>query len=128
MDHETRLGPTLVTRVRAVAYALREVDANTDTEWIERFALDHDPRRQIAIWEVMALAYSSCVITQELSAEARQEVYSVIVLKSLGETEAHIIEHPGNLLDESDRREILEQFQAAAHTLRAMAESVQEAE
>lgn len=117
MDHSASLSSTLVARIRAIASALHEVEPKTEDEWIAGFAKDWRPEQEIAIWEVMALAYSSFVHGRELSSLAKKDALTVALSKSFGHTDAEVVASPTIALTETDRREVVAHFTAAARAL-----------
>jgi hypothetical protein len=117
MGQHGQLSADLEARVRAIAARLREVYPKTDDEWIEGFALDWMPEREIATWEVMTLAYTSFTGERNLTLPAKEEVLNLALSRSLGRSDSEVQAKATAFLNEDDRREFLAHFSCAVRTL-----------
>jgi hypothetical protein len=111
------LPPELVSRVEQLAQALPDAHPQSLAEWLDGFQRDANPAREIAIWEVIALANSSFAHQRVLSPEERQEALGLLLHISLGEQDSYILEQPLQLLTLDDRKQLLSDFSAARSSL-----------
>ena len=79
--HE-RLSDDLDSRIRAFEEVFREVYPLSHEEWLDGFSRDVTPENEVVIWEDMASAYSRFLATTNLDVEARQEAFSLLLLRS----------------------------------------------
>jgi hypothetical protein len=79
----------LPERIRILKSVLDEVTPRSFDEWLHSFENDGSPEDELLIWECIALTYSTFVETHTLTAEAKEEVISVLLLCSMGMTEEY---------------------------------------
>jgi len=72
----------MVERIKAVQVAFAEVDPTPQEKWIEDFKRDMNPERELAIWEVMARAYTAYTAERNLSLAKRKELFGIILTGS----------------------------------------------
>jgi hypothetical protein len=80
--HE-KLSEEQMERIRTLQATFVEVDGHPLDKWVDDFKRDQDPDKEIRIWERMAKAYRSYCDKHELSAEAKKDVYSVVLMRSM---------------------------------------------
>jgi hypothetical protein len=126
MDSSSPLTANQIARIRAIAGSLREVDPRSEADWIEGFAQDGMPEREICTWEVMALAYSSFTSRRDLSDEAKRAALALALDKSLGRTNDQILTRRADgVLSAADQRIFSDDFAAAQDALTAMDRTAQ---
>ena len=88
----TPLSAAQIARITAVQKTFAEVDSSPLEKWIDDFSRDHDPDREIAIYEAMAQAYAGFCAHHAVSREARGEVYGLVLQRS-GATDDEVMAH-----------------------------------
>ncbi|MGY8771607.1 MAG: hypothetical protein ACKVH8_24590 [Pirellulales bacterium] len=73
----------LITRIKKVHATFADVDESSLDKWIDDFKRDLDPESNIRIWEDMVVAYDSFCKNQDLQLETREEVFKVVLLRSM---------------------------------------------
>ncbi|MBC8754189.1 hypothetical protein H2O64_05865 [Kordia sp. YSTF-M3] len=92
----------------------KEVDPTPKEKWIENFKRDLNPDNEIAIWMMMANAYTSFCKDKTISLATKNEVFKLVLIRSsLPENEV-LQEIDLSYLSEDDAKSIL-----AAYTLDA---------
>lgn len=99
-----------LTRLGKVYDVFAQVDGQPIKVWIDNFKRDIDPDQELAIWEIMASAYSQYCDNRELSLEAKREVYQVVLLRSMV-PEDQVLQHLElKVLSVDDAREVMQGF------------------
>ncbi|HCZ9266003.1 TPA: GIY-YIG nuclease family protein [Vibrio alginolyticus] len=78
----SRLTELQKNRIAIINEVFREVFPNTDEQAYENFSRDHNPDREIKIWEAMAKAYMKVSTSSYVSYEVKEEAYSLLLLRS----------------------------------------------
>lgn len=93
---------------------MQEVDASTLEQTITDFKRDVHPDEEIAVWMNMATAYDKFVTpqTNNMSLESKQEVYNIILLRSMMPAEQVIAEAELKHLTEKELKTILSYYEA----------------
>lgn len=108
-QHES-LTDEQLARLRKIYNVFAEVDGQPIEVWIDNFKRDVDPDQELAVWEIMASAYSQYCDDRELSLEAKQEVYQVVLLRSMV-SEDEVLQHLElEVLSVDDAREVMQGF------------------
>ena len=79
--HETLPQP-LVERIRRLEPVFAEVYPRSHEEWLDGFKRDAEPEVEVAMWEVMASAYSRFTEGRRWSLDAKEEAFGLLVLRS----------------------------------------------
>jgi len=101
-------------RLRELQRTFAEVDPSSLDKWVEDFERDHDPEREIRIYEGMAEAFRSYCNGRNLSSRAKADVYQVVLLRS-GAPDAEVL--PRLKLSElslSDAKDVLRLYKEPA--------------
>lgn len=80
--HEV-LGEELVERISRLQETFEEVDGSSLEEWIDNFRRDLDPESEVLVWEDMAAAYTKYCDGRDLALTEKQDVYSLVLLRSM---------------------------------------------
>lgn len=72
-----------MARIRALQATFVEVDGMTVEKWVDDFKRDLNPDKELMIWEQMAKAYRAYCNGKQLSAEAKKDVYGIVLLRSM---------------------------------------------
>lgn len=112
-----RLSASQKIRIHQIAEEMAEVYPQSDEEWIDGFAADRQPEREIVIWEIVALAYSSFVQARDLSTAAKREVLNLALNRSLGCSEQAVLKKPLAELTGAEREAFLDTFDSVASSL-----------
>jgi hypothetical protein len=72
-----------MARIRAVRATFVDVDGQTLEQWVDNFKRDADPDKELQIFERMAKAYSAFCSGRKLALSAKQDVYRVVLLRSM---------------------------------------------
>lgn len=95
-------------RITSLQKIFVEVDGQTVDQWADSFKRDLDPDRELAIWERMAAAYSRyCDKHQQLSLDAKNEVYKVVLLRSMASPSDVIARLDLKVLTQQDARDVM---------------------
>src|SRR5262249_20201734 len=89
IQHDS-LTPTQLARIGTLQQVFSDVDETSLDKWIEDFKRDQDLEREIRIYEGMAEAYRAYCADKTLTAQAKRDVYQVVLLRS-GRQEAEVI-------------------------------------
>ena len=81
IQHE-ELSREQLERVAKLHRMFSEVDSSPLEKWIDNFKRELDPDSELALWERMASAYTGYCSRRNLSLEAKQDVYQVVLLRS----------------------------------------------
>jgi len=82
------LTESLIERIKAFLLILREVDplASSLEESIDDFLRDHNPEREIAVWEKIAERYQKSVEQKpDMTSEQKKELYAMLLRQSMDE-------------------------------------------
>jgi len=80
-----------MARIRTLQTTFVEVDGQTVEQWVDNFKRDADPDKELRVWERMSKAYQAYCVGRTLSADAKQDVYRVVLLRSMA-SEQDVIE------------------------------------
>jgi hypothetical protein len=72
-----------MARIRSLRATFAEVDGQTVEQWADGFKRDVDPDKELRVWERMAKAFRAYCDGRKLSPEAKQDVYLVVLLRSM---------------------------------------------
>lgn len=72
-----------MTRIRALQAVFIEADGQSVEQWVDSFKRDADPDKELRVWERMAKAYRAYCEGKQLSAEAKKDVYRIVLLRSM---------------------------------------------
>ena len=98
-------------RISALQKVFVEIDGQTIDQWADNFKRDLNPDSELAIWERMANAYSSyCGKHEQLTLDAKKEVYKVVLLRSMASPEDVIARLELAILTEQDARDVMAGF------------------
>ena len=81
-----------MARIRALQATFVEVDGQTVEQWVDNFKRDADPDKELRIWERMSKAFRAFCDGRKLSPEAKKDVFSVVLLRSMA-SEQDVLEH-----------------------------------
>jgi hypothetical protein len=94
-------------RVRRLHATFAEVDAFRLEERIVEVAAHRDAERELATWERMAAAYERFTAGRELSLQARNEAFKIVLLRSMS-SEREVLRHQRlRVLSREDAIEIM---------------------
>jgi len=110
VQHE-QLTAAQVERIKKLQQTFSEVDPNPLEKWVDDFKRDHDPEREIRIYEGMAAAYGAYCTGRTLTPLAKKDVYQVVLLRS-GAPDAEVLPRLKlSTLSVDDAKEILRLYQ-----------------
>jgi hypothetical protein len=104
------LTPEQMTRIRRLQAVFAEVDGQSVEQWVDNFKRDFDPDRELAVWERMADAYTRYCSNRTLSAEAKQDVFKVVLLRSMAPEYEVLPRLKLSVLTKADAAEIMRGF------------------
>jgi hypothetical protein len=84
--HET-LSEQQLARIRRIKETFAEVDNRTLDKWIDGFRREPNIEREMGLCELMAMAYSRYVESHTLTLEGKNEVFKVVILRSMASEE-----------------------------------------
>jgi hypothetical protein len=94
-------------RIKTLQQTFAEVDESPLDEWIDNFKRDADPNREIMIWERIAEAYTRYCSQHPLTIEAKKEVHSMLLIRSMVSEEEALKQIKPKLLTIADAKEIM---------------------
>jgi hypothetical protein len=94
-------------RIKTLQQTFAEVDQSPLDEWIDNFKRNADPNREIMIWERIAEAYTRYCSQHPLTVEAKKEVHSILLTRSMVSEEEAIKQIKLKLLTIADAKEIM---------------------
>lgn len=110
--HE-QLSADQMERIKKLHQTFHEVDSSPLEKWVDDFKRDANPDREIRIYEGMAEAYTAYCAGRDLTLQAKQDVYRVVLLRS-GAPDAEVLPHLKlNALSMDDAKEILKLYKDA---------------
>jgi hypothetical protein len=80
-----------VERIKKFREVFADIDELSLETWMDNFKRDLDPDKEIAIWEHIAGTYQSYCSERVLSKEAKKEVQSILLLRSLTASEEEVL-------------------------------------
>jgi hypothetical protein len=96
-----------MARVRKLVDALREVDHSPLEKWVDDFKRDLNPDNEIEIWEAIAKAYASFTGSRSLDQSAKEEVFKLLLLRSMMTPDEALRRVKLKALSEKDARDVL---------------------
>jgi hypothetical protein len=100
-----------MARLEQIHQTFAEVDGFTLDKRLDDFKRDHDPDRELAVWERMTRAYQRFVASRnDLSLEAKKEVYRVVLLRSMATEEEVLARQKNSVLSQDDARTIMRDY------------------
>ena len=76
----------LVERIKSLRKVLSEVEPSSLDETLDGFKRDANPEREVVVWERISRAYETYIADKIFSIEVKKEVFSILLLISMGET------------------------------------------
>ncbi|WP_396160089.1 hypothetical protein [Flavobacterium sp.] len=100
-----------IQRIASLQKVFVEIDGQTVAQWADNFIRDLNPDSELALWERMATAYSRyCDKHKQLTLAAKNEVYKVILLRSMASPDDVIARLELTILTKQDARDVMEGF------------------
>lgn len=99
-----------IERIEALHRTFAEVDEQTLEEWIDNFKRDLNLEEELAIWERVANAYSKYCESRELSLDAKQDVYSVVLSRSTAAPDEVVKMLDLTAISEQDARDVMAEY------------------
>lgn len=105
---------TFASRVHAVAEALREPIPKSPKQWFDELSATPDPEQGLAVWEIVAFAYSAFFEARTPTAKAKDQAIRVLLDCSAGYSETRIHQQAYKSLSIAEIRSLMEHYCAAA--------------
>jgi hypothetical protein len=94
-------------RIKTLQQTFAEVDETPLDEWIDNFKRNADPNREIMVWERIAEAYTRYCSLHPLTVEAKKEVFSILVTRSMVSEDEALKQIKPKLLTINDAKEVM---------------------
>jgi hypothetical protein len=107
-----QLSPDFIAHVGRIKAILDEVEPKSMDDWIEGFALEGNPARELFVWECIANTYNAVTHDCALTPEAKQEAFMLAFHCSFGD--AHAEASACRYLHPDAAAEIVARYRAAA--------------
>ena len=108
--HE-QLSREQLERIAKLHRIFSEVDSSPLEKWIDNFKRDMDPDSELALWERMAKAYAGYCSRRNLSLDAKQDVYQVLLLRSTTPDAEKVLEYLNlKVLTPAEARDVMKLF------------------
>jgi len=105
-----QLSEQQLSRIKALQETFAEVDPQPLEKWIDDFKRDQNPDAELEVYESMASAYTTYCSTRKLSLEEKNEVYSIVLMRSAA-TDGEVLTHiNARFLQESEVKEVLKGY------------------
>jgi hypothetical protein len=101
------LSADLVARITRLHDTFAEVDPTPLSKWIDDFKHDEHPDREVRIYEAMGRAYTAYCTNHPLTADAKREVYGVVLARSAAPDEEALKSVTLQQLSIDDARDIV---------------------
>ena len=109
IQHE-QLSEEQLNRITKLHQTLAEVDKSSLETWIDNFKRDANPDSEIAIWERVAKAYTNYCSQRELTAEAKNDVFQILLLRSMSSDEEAVKTLKLKVLSADEARKIMRAY------------------
>jgi len=98
-------------RIAKLHRIFSEVDSSPLEKWIDNFKRDLEPDSELALWERMAEAYTGYCSKRNLSLDAKQDVYQVLLLRSTTPDAEKVLEYLNlKMLTPAEARDVMKLF------------------
>lgn len=97
-------------RIKRLRQTFADVDESSLETWIDNFKRDANPDTEIAVWERIARAYQAYCSERDLSIEAKKEVQTVLLLRSMTSEEEVLKGSKLKLLSAEDAKEVMKRY------------------
>lgn len=111
--HET-LPPALLKRIKATTDTFEIVDGISYEKAVDLYKRDIDPESNLVIFEEMARIYNIYCKEKCSSAAERMDVYKVLLLRSMFNSEQALARFQPNVISKSDAKKIINQYKLEA--------------
>jgi hypothetical protein len=111
------LTPAQVQRITKVQQALKEVDRSPLKQWVDNFKRDVNPDDEIELWEVIAAAYTAYTANRSLGAEAKKDVFLILLLRSAAPEAEVLRKLKLKVLSQAEAREVLALYQGPSRPI-----------
>ncbi|MBC7933526.1 MAG: hypothetical protein H7Z38_23445 [Rubrivivax sp.] len=105
-----RLSEEQLNRIKKLHKTFAEVDKSSLETWINNFKRDANPDSEIAIWERVAKSYTDYCSQRELTAEAKDDVFQVLLLRSMSSDEEAVKTLKLKVLSADEARKIMREY------------------
>lgn len=106
----TQLTEKQLERIRKLHQSFVDVDNSSLETWIDNFKRDTNPDNEIAIWERVAAAYTKYCSQRQLTVEAKKEVHSILLLRSMTPESEVLSQIKLAVLTTEDAKEVLKLY------------------
>ena len=107
--HES-LTEAQLARIDRIRQTFAEVETSPRDKWIDDFKRDFDLEAELDVWDRMGDAYTRYVRSHPLSAEAKHEVFKVVLMRSTAPAEEVLPRLELKVLTKDDAAEIMRGF------------------
>ncbi|MDI3283649.1 Fic family protein [Polyangium sp. 15x6] len=119
---QSSLTPEQIKRIEAVQKVFAAIDPSPLEKWLDDFARDANPDREITIYEAMAQAYTSFCSQRSLTLDAQLEVFGLLLMRS-GASDDEVLQRAKlEHLSLADARALLRGYSASPHPIRVRAQ------
>lgn len=110
IQHE-ELSREQLERIAKLHHIFSEVDSSPLEKWIDNFKRDMDPDSELALWERLAKVYTDYSSRRELSLDAKQDVYQIVLLRSTTPDAEKVLEYLNlKVLTPEEARDVMKLF------------------
>lgn len=114
------LSPTQMERVQRLQKVFSDVDPSPVDKWVDDFKRDANPESEIAIYESMATAFEGFTTNKNLSLDAKNDVYQVVLLRSAAPEEEVLKHLKLKILTEENAKEIMSLYTAKPEPIKVV--------
>ncbi|WP_405631754.1 GIY-YIG nuclease family protein [Pseudoalteromonas sp. Ld20] len=109
-------------RVITINDVFCEVFPNEESKALENFSRDHNPDREIEIWEHMAKAFMKVSTQPFLTKDFREEAFKLLLMRSASHTKHVLINRTSIYIDDKQAKLLLKAYELKPKPLRVVAE------
>ncbi len=117
--HET-LPPALLKRIKVTTDTFEIVDGVSYEKAVDLYRRDFDPESNLIIFEEMARVYNIYCKGKCLSSAERMDVYQVLLLRSMFNSEQALARFQPKVISISDAENIISQYKLEAKPIEVM--------
>jgi hypothetical protein len=106
----TELSPNQMERIRKLRNTLAEVERSPIEKWVDNFKRDADPDKELTVWERIADGYTRHCSKRQLSIEAKEDVFRLLLLRSMASEQEVLNRVKLKTLTIDEAKETLKEF------------------
>lgn len=99
-----------LARIETLKKTFAEVSDQSLEQWVDNFKRDANPDSELVVWERMAKAYNRYCSNRELQFAAKEEVFKIVLLRSMAPKEEVLERLELKIIPRDDAMEIMDSY------------------